>query len=62
MRIFLRTIGFAALMLLSACGSGISTTPYVSGDLRQAQDACNAGNGAACNTANVLRGVEYNTL
>ncbi len=62
MRISRITIGFAALMLLSACASGISTAPYGGENLRQAQDACNAGNGAACNAANNLRGTEYNFL
>jgi hypothetical protein len=62
MRSSLRIIGFGALMLLSACASGISTTPYPNDNLRQAQDACNAGNGAACIRANNLRGEEYNFL
>ena len=55
MRVSVITIGFAALMLLSACASGISTVPYTASTFDQAQDACNAGNGAACNAANNLR-------
>jgi hypothetical protein len=42
-------------MLLSACAIGVSTVPYTASTFDQAQDACNAGNGAACNAANNLR-------
>jgi hypothetical protein len=59
MRIALTAIGFIALLLLSACTAAISTTPYPETDLGRAQDACNAGNGAACITANSLRAQVY---
>jgi hypothetical protein len=54
MHVSVITIGFTALMLFSACASGISTGPYTAGTFSQAQDACNAGNGGACNAANNL--------
>jgi hypothetical protein len=58
MRIALTIIGFTALALLAACTS-VNTTPYPARNLGEAQDACNRGNGAACNAANRLRGEEY---
>ena len=50
-------IALAALMLLSACASGPSSDPR-----RRAQDACNAGDGAACVRANDLRAEESDLL
>jgi hypothetical protein len=59
MRIALTVIGFTVLLLLAACTASISTSPYPETDLGRAQDACNAGNGAACITANNLRAQVY---
>jgi hypothetical protein len=59
MRIALSVIGFTALLLLAACTAAISTTAYPETDLGRAQDACNAGDGAACITANNLRAQVY---
>ena len=54
MRLTLSVIAAAALALLAAC-TAISTTAYPARNLGEAQDACNRGNGAACNAANRLR-------
>ena len=59
MHVSLVTLGFAALMLLSACTGGTPSEAYNGTNLRQAQDASNAGNGAACTVANNLRMEEY---
>jgi hypothetical protein len=61
MRIARLIIGCIALLLVAACAE-ISTTPYVTDNLDQAQAACNAGNGAACNTANRLRSEAFYRL
>jgi len=61
MRIARMIIGCLALMLIAACAK-ISTAPYVTDNLEQAQAACNAGNGAACNTANRLRSEAFYLL
>ena len=58
MRIALTIIGFTALALLAACTT-VNTAPYPARNLDEAQDACNRGNGAACNAANRLRAEEY---
>ncbi len=55
MPVSLMTVGFVALMLLSACTGGTSSAAYTSNNYDQAQAACNAGNGAACVTVNNLR-------
>ena len=43
MRVSVITIGFAALMLLSACASGISTVPYTA---RRCANCASLGTGA----------------
>jgi hypothetical protein len=59
MRVALTAAGFAALMLLSACVTPYNPADFAGWTLERAQDACNAGNGAACNAANNLRGEQY---
>jgi hypothetical protein len=64
MRVALAALGFTALMLLSGCGAVQAYNPadFAGWSLERAQDACDAGNVAACNAANNLRGEEYNFI
>jgi hypothetical protein len=64
MRVVRTVLAFAALTLLPACGYVQAYDPaqFTGWSLERAQDACDAGNVAACNAANNLRGETYNFL
>jgi len=63
MRVALTVIAFAGLTLLSGCVvQAYDPSAFAGWSLERAQPACNAGNVAACNAANNLRGEEYNFL
>jgi hypothetical protein len=59
MRVALTAAGFAAFLLLSGCVTPYDPNAFAGWSLERAQAACDAGNPAACNAANNLRGEQY---